>query len=199
MIDYAQIPEYAAVLRKLLKGSLSRDHEPDHWEVMLRNRSMVENWLEKIGLELFFDEVEGYAFLTDPEPPDEYSGPNLPKMMLDKALNYRTTLLCVLLRQRLLDHDEKALQSGRPRVSKTELYEDMAPYFKADSNAMKFRGEVDRTIGTIKGMRLLREVKDQEDTFFIERIIKARISADVLEEIKQTMTEQMEETDELTV
>jgi hypothetical protein len=200
MIDYSNIPEYAPALRKLLKGSLSRDHDTEQWEIMLRNRSFVESWLEKIGLLLFLDEVEGYAFLQDPEPPEDYAGPALPKMMIDRALDYRSTLLCVLLRERLRVHDEKALEIGRPMVSKTDLYEELAPFFSKDSDQMKFRQDVDRSIGTIVKMKLLREVNGQNDTYYIERIIKARISADALEEIKEKLTQaQNEPEDELTV
>lgn len=200
MIDYPKIPEYAGVLRKLLKGSLSRDHNAEQWEVMLKNRSFVETWLEKIGLQLFLDEVEGYAFLKDPEPPDDYAGPTLPKMMIDRALDYRSTLLCVLLRERLREHDEKALTVGRPTVTKTDLYEELAPFFSKDSDEMKFRQEVDRSIGTIVKMKLLREAKGQNDTFYVERIIKARISAEKLEEIREKLTQSHnEQEDELTV
>ncbi len=200
MIDYSTIPEYAPALRKLLRGSLSRDNDAEQWETMLKNRSFVESWFEKIGLQLFLDEVEGYAFLQDPDPPDDYAGPALPKMMIDRALDYRATLLCVLLRERLREHDEKALEIGRPIVTKTDLYEELAPFFSKDSDEMKFRKEVDRSIGTIVKMKLLREVKGQNDTYYIERIIKARISADALEEIKEKLTQtQNKPEDELTV
>lgn len=200
MIDYSKVPEYAPVLRKLLKGSLSRDHDAAQWEVMLKNRSSVEAWLEKIGLQLFLDEVEGYAFLQDPVPPEDYAGPALPKMMIDRGLDYRSTLLCVLLREKLREHDEKALEIGRPTVTKSDLYEEMAPFFAKDSDEMKFRQVVDRSIGTIVKMKLLREVKSQKDTYYIERIIKARISAEALEEIKAKLTEtQNEAQDELIV
>jgi len=199
MIDHNRIPEYAPVLRKLLKGSISRDQDADHWEMMLKNRSFIQGWLEIIGLILFCDEAEGYAFLQDPELPEDYEGPSLPKMMSDRALDYRTTLLCVLLRERLREHDMRALEVGRPLVSKTALYEEMAPFFSRDSDEMKFRQEVDRSIGMATKMKLLREVKGQPDTYYIERIIKARISADALEDIKEKMVQNPIEEDEFLV
>ena len=200
MIDYANIPSYAPILRMLLKGSISQHQHPDHWELLLKNRAFIEAWLEKIGLVLFLDEIEGYAFLQDPEPPADYEGPRLPKMMSDRALDYRTTLLCVLLRERLREHDMRALDMGRPLVRKMELYEEMAPFFSRDSDEMKFRQDIDRSISTAIKMKLLKEVKGQADILYVERIIKARISADALEIIKEKLVhKQTTQEDELPI
>ena len=199
MIDYSNIPPYAPVLRKLLKGSVSRDQDISNWEMMLKHRSFIETWLAKIGLILFLDEAEGYAFLNDPKPPEDYEGPTLPKMMSDRALDYRTTLLCVLLRERMREYDMKALEISRPMVSKSELYEEMAPFLSKNSDEMKFRQLVDRSISTLTKMNLLKEVKDTSNTYYIERIIKARVSADALEAIKEQMIQHTKDEDEFAI
>lgn len=200
MMDYDNIPEYAPVLRKLLKGSLSMYQEKDHWEIMLRYRSVVEDWLTKIGIELFIDETEGYAFVRDPEPPDDYTGPRLPALMSSHSLDYKTTVLCVILREKLLEHDQRSLVAGgRPVITKSDIYDEMAGWLKQDSAASKFRYDINRTIGGLEKMKLIREVKDQEDTYYIERIIKARINAEALEDIRQKLIEQTDSDDELDI
>ena len=93
----------------------------------------------------------------------------------------------------------KGTEIGRPVLTKADIYEEMAPFFKVDSNSKKFRDQMDRSISGIEKMKLLREVKDQPGHYYIERIIKAKIPADALEEIKQTLKDQVETEDELTI
>ncbi|HPK06887.1 MAG TPA: DUF4194 domain-containing protein, partial [Aminivibrio sp.] len=54
----------------LLKGVLDREEQASLWPLLLRFQARVRDYVGVLGLELFLDEAEGYAFLRSlPEDP----------------------------------------------------------------------------------------------------------------------------------
>ena len=93
-------PEYAPALIRLLRGVVYADDEST-WKLIRDHEHPVRAYFETIGLTLHWSEADGYAFLRQ----DERETNELPQLVRRVPLNYSTTLLCVLLRERLLQHD----------------------------------------------------------------------------------------------
>src|SRR5437870_5510969 len=87
----------------LLKG-IVYNHQKDVWENLLRYEPDVKKYFHPIGLELFLDKSEGYAFLRQQDQVDE-TETQLPRLAEKRQLNFLTSLLCVVLRKYLLEHD----------------------------------------------------------------------------------------------
>lgn len=68
-----------------------------------------------VGLELFLDEAEGFAFLK--QIPNEDDPDPLPRLIPKRPLGFLTSLICVLLRKRLAEHDAS---TSEPRLIITE-------------------------------------------------------------------------------
>ena len=76
---------------------------PKTWQGILDFEKDIRDYFWVIGLELFLDEAEGYAFLKHRNwEPDEEP---LPRLVDKRPLSYPVSLLCVLLRKRLLEAD----------------------------------------------------------------------------------------------
>jgi hypothetical protein len=90
---------------RLLQGSLSAD-DAGVWNNLLLHETSVREYLAKIGLELVLNEIDGYAFLRQPDIEDEDRQKiPLPRLTRRDRLSYHVTLLCALLRERLDQFD----------------------------------------------------------------------------------------------
>ena len=69
---FALPPPVAAVAVHLLKGVVYRDQHEAVWQDLLTFQGPVREYLDVIGLQVFLDESEGYAFLR--QGPEEEEG-----------------------------------------------------------------------------------------------------------------------------
>ncbi|HAO28688.1 MAG TPA: hypothetical protein DCQ68_15600, partial [Chryseobacterium indologenes] len=86
---------YSASLIALLKG-IVYSHQKETWENLLQYEPDVKKYFIPIGLELFLDKSEGYAFLRQKEW-EEDERP-LPRIAEKRSLNFMTSLVCIVLR-----------------------------------------------------------------------------------------------------
>jgi len=110
-------------------------------------------------------------------------------------LSYPVSLLCVLLRKRLVEQDAGG---GETRVvlSREQMVEMMRVFLPAKGNDAKTIDQINRHINKLVDFGFLRSLKGQDNQFEVRRIIKALFSADWLadfqgrlEEYKQHATE----------
>jgi hypothetical protein len=141
-----------------------------------------------MNLEVFIDASEGYAFLRQIENEDEEQQNNLPRLIEKRQLSYPVTLLCVLLRKTLLEIDATG---GDTRVIlEKEKIRDMLKIFLPDSsNEAKTSDKIDDHINKVVEYGFLRKLKNNQNQYEINRILKAKISADTLHHIEQVLKE----------
>jgi hypothetical protein len=70
------IQEFSISLITLLKGILY-NHQKEAWENLLRYESEVKKYFSAIGLEVYIDKSEGYAYLQQKELDEEMEIPRL--------------------------------------------------------------------------------------------------------------------------
>lgn len=178
-----QLP-YADAIIKLLQGIVYDDNQTT-WNKIIDNQLAIANYFEAIGMEMFLDESEGYCYLKQKE--SEEDNP-LPRLVEKRPLSYPITLLLVLLRERLLDFDIKG-ETSRLIVSREEIKSMMSTFLPEQSNEAKLLDRIDTYINRLLDYGFLRKLQSEGDNFEVKRILKAKISADTLTEIKEKLKE----------
>jgi hypothetical protein len=186
---------YAPAIIKLLQGVLYPDDAG--WELLRTYLLEVERYFVQIGLRLEYVEGE-YAFLSQPRPDqssaDEEPPEILPRLIRNRSLNYHTTLLCVLLRERLIEHEAEQDQ-GLPTITRQEVYERMSHFIRDRGSQSTMQLKINGAITDAVELGYIKEMKDKE-TYQIRGIVKARITAELLSELwarLKTGTEEMPE------
>jgi hypothetical protein len=187
-----KISKYAPAVIKLLQGAVHHD-DKDIWENLLSNRTSIEEYYEKIGIRVIINESDGYAFIEQKRFEEE-NNINLPRLTRKIPLSYDVTLLCVLLREKLLQYDTGGSYSLRPIVSKEDIYEMLLQFFKERTDEKKQRKKFDTIINRVIELGFLKPLENSgKEEYEIRAIIKARIKAEKLNEIKQRLHKHAED------
>jgi hypothetical protein len=186
MNEERQEPPLGPVVVQLLKGVVEREKHPKQWEALLKLQAPVEAYLAVIGLKLEADEVEGYAFLRQ-APLDEETGEALlPRLIPSRQLSYHVSLLCVLLRKKLVEADA-AGGNGRVILDRTEIVELMRVFLPPQSNDARLVDTLGKQVDKVVELGFLRPLAGQEDTYEVKRILKALVNADWLSDLEQKL------------
>lgn len=181
--------EYSISLIALLKG-IVYDYQKEVWENLLRYEPDVKKYFLPIGLELFLDKSEGYAFMRQKEwQEDEFP---LPKLAEKRQLNFQTSLLCIVLRKFLLEHDA---QGGAVRsiINEQEIISRTKVFLPNTNDEAKQQEKIITTINRVVEIGFLRKLEDQQKNYEIHRIIKGFVNADVIDETLKRLRNYAEE------
>lgn len=183
------VVSYASVIIKLLQGPLFSD-ESAIWSLLLANIEPIQMYFAQIGLAVQIYEEDGFAYLHQPDiEDDEGHTLVLPRLTRRDRLNYQTTMLCILLREQL-DMSESANLDGRPCIiTRMQLHNLLLPFMPERTNEVAAHRKIDTTIEQIVHLGFLKPVKHLQDNedFEVRRIIKARINAERLAEVKEKL------------
>ena len=182
--------ELSTVKIRLLKGAVYKNKHKQLWECLEREQMHIRNYFQQIGLNLFFHESEGFAFLkqsnadniseNNPDNKNEYL--EIPRLISRRQLSFPQTLLLVLLRKRLAEHDSEE-SDIRLLVTKPEIYQWLQPYFPEVSNELKQQRDFDALIKKMIEMSVLSSIPNSQDEFELQRIIIALVNADQITEL----------------
>jgi len=182
---------YASAVIKLLQDAIYEDDKV--WKELMAYQNAVIDYFERIGVKLVIEETEGFAYIYQPEEEDEDSV-KLPRLVKRIPLSYEVTLISVLLREMLEEFDIRATDSVKLFITNKDIKDKIELFFKDRSNKVKLIKNFDSYINSVINLgflRVLREdVKDKDNTQYeVKRIIKAKISNEKLEEIKEKLNE----------
>lgn len=196
------------VLVKLLQGFLTKDHKK-LWVQLVIHQEYVRSYFQVMGLYLHFSLEDGYAFLkTTPEenvklPGDNDESDNAEESDLDQEdkpqfagislikkfpLTFEVSLLLVLLREALEQFDEKVNDDFRLIYKRSDIYELLKTFYYnslSGGDETKLNKKFDSIIVKVSDMGFLKELKN--NSFEVQRSIKAFINASFLQELKETM------------
>jgi hypothetical protein len=166
--------QLSPLLITLFKGVLYQDQNPALWQDLTRLQARVRDYISVLGLELIFDEAEGYAYLRQ-RPPTE--GENeLPRMVTRRQLSYPVSLLLALLRKKLAEHDAGGAEP-RLILQREQLVEMMQVFLPDTANEAKLMDRIDTYINKVVELGFLRRLRNQEARFEVRRILKAFVDA----------------------
>lgn len=181
-------PPYSAALVRLLQGVVYSE-AADDWNVILSHESPVRDYFAKIGLELRIDEQDGYAFLAYPSTGEDDS-PTVsqpPRLIRRFPLSYDVTILCVLLRERMLIFDAQERDSSRLVLERAEIHELMKPFLPERSDEVKLESRIDAAVRKAEELGFLRVLQPSRNAFEVRRILKARMDAQTLADLKKNI------------
>lgn len=187
------------VLIHLLKGAVYRDNNEKLWQSLLQQQNSVRDFVTILNLTLFIDEAEGYAFLRQDaqnqniSEDDSNTGNNeiLPRLVHRRSLNFAVSVLCILLRKKLIEQDT---QSSELRIilTKEQIIEMMRIYMPKQNNEARAVEQILTAINKAQEIGILRPLNNQQDSFEVRRIIKAIVDPDWLNELHDKLKEYQE-------
>lgn len=180
---------FAAAIIKLLQGPVYAD-DKNSWRELTQWPSAIQEYFGKIGMELIINEQDGFARVLQPET-DEHDDNPLPRLMKKQTLNYEATLLAVILREGLEEFDVKS-DGNKFYLTQKEIKERIELFYKEQSNKSKLWKDLSKPITSLLNIGILklnREDAANKDNnkYEVKRIIKAFISNEKLEEIKNKL------------
>jgi hypothetical protein len=169
-----------------MKGVVYRDAHEAEWQDLVLLESQVCDYVRVIGLELVMDEAEGYAYLHQAEP--EQEGVKLPRLMQRRPLSYPVSLLCVLLRKKLVEADVSGEQM-RLVLTRDQMAEMMRVFLQDQPNEVRLMDRIDAHINKVVELGFLRRFSKDAQTFEVRRILKALVDADWLAQMDEKLDE----------
>lgn len=175
------------VLITMLKGVLYHERQPELWRDLLSLQASVRDYFQQIGLLLFIDESEGYAFLKQQQQEEDEKN-KLPRLIQRRQLSYPLSLLLVLLRKKLIEIDSEGGQI-RLILGREQMVEMIMIFMPDTSNEAKIVDSIDRHINRLCEYGFLRRLKGEANRYEVHRIIKAQVDADWLTDFNEHLTE----------
>lgn len=174
------------LLIKLMKGILTVDEDEKLWHYLLRLQTQVRDYVRVLGLDLSIIEDEGVAWLISLKTADGES--ELPALINKRQLSYPVSLLLVLLRRKLVEHDAS---SGEQRLilNKEELVEQLRIFLPSGSNEARLMDQVDTHINKVIELGYIRRLRNDPSKLEVRRIIKAFIDAQWLHDFDNRLKE----------
>ncbi|RZK15711.1 MAG: DUF4194 domain-containing protein [Hymenobacter sp.] len=156
-------------------------------------------YVEQIGLALDLNRADGYARLVQPEPAEDDPTPPL-RLLRRLALSYEQSLLCVVLRERLEEHENNAhTQSTRLFTTRAELREWAELFFQQPTNRKALLGRLDAVVESLVTYGLLKvnrrdEANPDQTQHEVKALLKAKLTLEKLEELKEELQRHAEST-----
>ena len=174
---------YAAAVRKLLTGVVYTDDS--YWSQLRDYELPVREYLGDIGLGLHLDEIGGFAYLYETTRDDE-SGVTLPALTQRRALSFPQTLLLVLLRERLDEHEMRDVDGDKLYLTLEEMTEMLTVFMGDHPDARRLEQTVSSSIKRLARYGYLKERKNER--YEVRPVLRAKVDADTLEAIKAKLT-----------
>ena len=183
------IAPYTPVVLKLLQNPLFSD-EAAAWNLLLTYLTPVQEYFARIGLQVRLNEEDGFAYLHQPAIEDEEGQAiALPRLTRRDRLTYHTTLLCVILREWLDRFESTHLDIGKCTITDDQLREQLTPFLPARTDERTLLRRMDSAIERLIELGFLKRMPNTEKPVYYEvrRILKAKIDAEKLAEIKEKL------------
>ena len=181
--------DLSPLLISLFKGVLYREDNQPSWQKLIEQQAAIRDYIQLLGLELIFDEAEGYAYLRQFQDEGDDEKNTIPKLIVRRQLSYPVSLLLALLRKRLAEFDAS---SGETRLilSRTQLIELLRLCLPDSSNEARLVDRIDNHIAKVVELGFLRKLRGQQEPLYeVLRILKAFVDAQWLNEFDQRLAE----------
>ena len=174
----------------LLKGIFyKKDNEKAFYELVENSLGAISEYFEIIGLEVHIEEDDGYAYLKNIDFEEEES--SLPKLIPNRSLSYKVSLLCVLLRQKIAQF-EGELENERAIITKEDIISMLILFLDIKFNEVKIQREIESTINKVEELGFLKKLKTDETSYEIKNSIKAFVDAQWLNQFDEKLKEYKE-------
>jgi len=183
------IKPYSKAIVRLLKSPVERNSNV--WEDVINYQNEIQEYISQIGLELIVKKDEGYAFVIQFED----SEGNTLGMVQRRQIGFETSIVLIVLRQSLEEFDSNPTQLATEKfITNSEIKDELELFLPEKFNRVKFIKELDKHINAAVDLGYLKEIskKDNDAKYKIHRIIKEKITLDILQDLKTRLQEYVE-------
>lgn len=183
------ITPYSKAIVRLLKSIVERNSKV--WDDVINYQTEIQDYISKIGLELIVKKDEGFAFIKQLED----SEGNTLGLVQRRQIGFETSIVLIVLRQSLEEFDSNPTQLATEKfITSTEIKDELELFLPEKYDRVRFIKELDRYINAAVELGYLKEIskKDNETKYQIHRIIKEKITLDVLQDFKNKLNDYVE-------
>ncbi|MDG4945744.1 DUF4194 domain-containing protein [Weeksellaceae bacterium KMM 9713] len=180
---------YSKAIVRLLKGVVERSSNV--WNDIINYQIEIQDYISKIGLELIVKKDDGFAFVKQLE---DNEGKTL-GLVQRRQIGFETSIILVVLRQSLEEFDSNPTQLAAEKfITDTEIKDELELFLQEGYNQLKYQKDLNSYIKRVVELGYLKEIskKDNETKYQIHRIIKEKITPDILEEFKTKLQDYVE-------
>jgi hypothetical protein len=183
------ITPFSKAIVRLLKSTVERNSNV--WDDVINYQTEIQDYISKIGLELIVKKDEGFAFVKQLED----SEGNTLGLVQRRQIGFEISIVLVVLRQSLEDFDSNPTQLATEKfITNTEIKDELELFLPEKYDRVRFIKELDRYINAAVDLGYLREIskKDNETKYQIHRIIKEKITLDILQDFQNKLKDYVE-------
>lgn len=199
---------WSAVAIKLLKGPLYKKREKKEvWDTLLTYKSSLDEYFAVLGLRVFLETIDGYAFLEEigeslergmeeeETEGETVVGTKLPHLVKKTPLSYSQSMLCVLLRYEIEKYETSQSEADSAIMRKSEIAGLYRSFTKDKADEVKQMKTLDSTLRTFCRLTFLfassdalseSEINDDAE-FELSPILKAKIDTVFMKELLSKM------------
>jgi len=180
------IQPYSKAIVRLLKAPVERNSTV--WDDVINYQREIQEYISQIGLELIVKRDEGFAFVKQFENSE---GETL-GLVTRRQIGFETSIVLVVLRQSLEDFDSNPTQLATEKfITDSEIRDELELFLQEGYNKLKFKKDLDKYIRNVVELGYLKEInkKDNETKYQIHRIIKEKITLDILQDFQNKLKE----------
>ena len=175
------------VVVSLMKGVVYRDQHPAVWLQLDEIHGAVLDYVRVMGLDLIIDEAEGYAYLRQLGEQDiDESARQLPRLVARRPLSFPVSLLCVLLRKKMVELDATG-GDARLILTREQIVEMMRVFLPDRANEARLFDQIDTHINKVAEFGFLKKLAGNPPAWEVRRIIKALVDADWLADFNEKL------------
>lgn len=183
------ITPYSKAIVRLLKSTVERNSSV--WDDVINYQNEIQDYIGKIGLELIVKKDEGFAFVKQLEDNEG----NTLGLVQRRQIGFETSIVLVVLRQSLEEFDSNPTQLATEKfITNTEIKDELELFLPEKYDRVKFIKELDRYINAAVELGYLKEIskKVNETKYQIHRIIKEKITLDILKDFQNNLKDYVE-------
>lgn len=183
------ITPYSKAIVRLLKSTVERTSNV--WEDVINYQQEIQEYIGQIGLELIVKKDEGFAFVKQLEDNEG----NTLGLVTRRQIGFETSIVLVVLRQSLEEFDSNPTQLATEKfITDSEIKDELELFLQEGYNKLKFQKDLDTYIKRVVDLGYLKEIskKDNETKYQIHRIIKEKITLDILQDFQNKLKEYVE-------
>ncbi len=183
------ITPYSKAIVRLLKSTVERTSNV--WEDVINYQHEIQEYIGQIGLELIVKKDEGFAFVKQLEDNEG----NTLGLVTRRQIGFETSIVLVVLRQSLEEFDSNPTQLATEKfITDLEIKDELELFLQEGYNKLKFQKDLDTYIKRVADLGYLKEIskKDNETKYQIHRIIKEKITLDILRNFQNKLKEYVE-------
>ncbi len=183
--------EYKKALSRALialyKGVVYKEQSDEIWRSIVNMKGLICDHFSLLGIMVFIDEAEGFAYLRYPIGDDASDEDNeIPRLIPRRKLTFPVSLMIALLRRRMAESEAQG--DARLVMTGDEIARIMRTFLPDNSNDARIVDKIDSCIAKVEELGFLRRLKDSRN-FEVLRIIKAYVNAQWLSEFDKKLEE----------